>query len=580
LILTSTDCLITLVLYAISLGIGYLLLTRIKTPADFFSANRELPAWLCALAFAAGLGAQEVLALGAAAARYGVSAAAFYSLGAIPGLLFAGLFIVPLLYASKARTLPEFLGLRFDSKTRTLLAAVFALTTLVTAAASLALIARILQALHIFDGLFRAMDWPLQGIFLFTAAIPALVVLGYVLLGGLRGVIRNLALQLFVLIAGLLPVVFLGLKTIGGWPGLIASLAPSTLYPFATGSSSGLHLALAALALGLVLGAGYACTDFRLLQIPLAAKTSAAARQTPLLAAIPRLVLPVLLILPGLIAIALPTPHTTTFTRIENGAIFHETTVVRPEAEQGNGLVPATTDPATGKVLLDSAGQPILNYEMVTPNLLAHVLPNGLLGLGLTALLAALMSSLALSVSAFAAVFTCDLYQPFLSGNTNPAPDAHLLAAGRWSAVACAVFSIAAAWAALGAHNLIGLLLLAFSVLNAPLFATILLGIFWKRATGHGAFAGLLAGAAAALLHYGLTLPVAAHAGIAGAWLAVLHVYPSEWAQFFWTAISAFTVNLFVMIVVSLLTPPRPQAELVGLVHNLDPRPRAARSRR
>lgn len=544
-ILTSTDCLITLVYYAISLVLGYLLLTRIQTPADLFSASRTLPAWLCALAFATGLAAQEVLALGAAAARYGLSAAAFYSLGAIPGLLFAGRFIVPLLYASKARTLPEFLGLRFDTKTRTLLAAVFALATLVTAAASLALTARILHALHLFDGLFRAMDWPLQGIFLFTAAIPALVVLGYVLLGGLRAVIRNLALQLFVLIAGLLPVVFLGLKTIGGWPALLDSLAPSTLYPFATGSPSGLHLALAALALGLVLGVGYACTDFRLLQIPLAAKSTAAARQTPLLAVIPRLLLPALLILPGLIAIGLPTPRTTTFTREQNGAIFHETTVVRPEAEQGNGLVPALTDPATGKVLLAPAGQPILNYEMATPNLLAHVLPNGLLGLGLTALLAALMSSLALSLSAFAAVFTSDLYQPFLTRRSpsTPTPDAHLLAVGRWSAVAFTGLTIAAAWAALGAHNLAALLLLAFSALNAPLFATLLLVLFWKRATAHAAFAGLLAGAATALLHHSLT--------------AVLHTYFSQWAQFFWTALSAFSVTLIVTIGASLFTPPR-----------------------
>ena len=577
-ILTSTDCLITLVYYAISLGIGYVLLTRIKTPADFFSANRSLPAWLCALAFAAGLAAQEVLALGGAAARYGVSAAAFYALGAIPGLLFAGLFIVPLLYASKARNLPEFLGLRFDSKTRTLIAATCALTTLVTSAASLALIARILQALHIFDSLFRAMDWPLKGIFLFSAAIPALVVLGYFLLGGLRGVIHNLALQLFVLIAGLLPVVFLGLKTIGGARALLASLPPSTLYPFTTGSPSGLHLALSALALGLVLGAGYACTDFRVLQIALAAKNLAAARQTPLLAAIPRLVLPVLLILPGLIAIGLPTPRTTTFTREQNGAIFHETTVVRPEAEQGNGLVPALADPATGKVLLDSAGQPILNYEMATPNLLVHILPNGLLGLGLTALLAALMSTLAVSVSAFAAVFTCDLYQPLLSrrSTSKPASDSNLLAAGRWSAVGFTVLSIAAAWAALGAHNLTGLLLLVFSLLNAPLLATVLLGIFWKRATGHAAFAGLLAGAATALLHHGLTLPAA----ISGGWLPVLHAYPSQWAQFFSTALSAFLANLIVMIAVSLLTPPRPQAELIGLVHSLTPRPQTARSRK
>ena len=551
---TSTDCLITVIYYGISLAIGYVLVARVKSSTDFFAAGRELPAWLCALAVVSvSLGAQEVIGIGAAGARYGAVAASFYALGAIPAMLFAGLFLLPIYYGSKARTIPEYLLLRFDQKNHTLNSTLFAVTTLASSAISLALMARIIQALHIFDGLFRAMDWPLPAIFVFSVGVPAILVLGYVLFGGLRAAIYNQVLQFAVLVAGLLPLVLTGLKNIGGWSALVASVFPASQQQLQSGPHAvvSMETILAAFALGVVLTSGFWCTDFRILQIPMAAKTIKAASRAPLLAILPRLLLAALLVVPGLIAISLPTPHTTIVIRQENGAIFHETTIVRPEVEQGQGLVPARTEEATGKPSLDANGHPLLDYAMATPNLLLYILPTGLLGLGLTALVAALLSSISANLTAFSAVFTLDLYQPRFK---KAADDAHLLKTGRWAAVAFTLLSIGLAYAAFGFGSLYGALLLVFSLVNAPILATFLLGAFWKRATSNGAFAGLMAGTLAALLHHGLTLAAAARAGLQGAWIAVLHVYPSELEQAFWCTIIALSVNAAVTVTVSLFT--------------------------
>jgi SSS family solute:Na+ symporter len=312
----------------------------------------------------------------------------------------------------------------------------------------------------------------------------------------------------------------------------------------------------------------------------MAAKNVESARQAPLLAAFVRIFLPFLLILPGALAVGLPTPHSSTVVRNDNGVIYHETTVVPRAAEEGQGLVPARLDPATGEPLRTAAGPAQLDYSLSTPNLFLHFLPTGLLGLALTALLACLMSGVAASATAFNTVFTCDLYQSHIRKG---ARDQHYLAVGRWAAVGGMLLSAAAACAVTGFHGIsagsvICALLLVFSLVNAPLFATVLLGMFSKRATGHGAFAGLLAGTGAALLHHGLTLPLGAHPGMRGGWIAVLHNSPGDIAQSFWTALLAFSVNLIVASVVSLCTQARPRAELAGLVHSLTPRPRRAKA--
>jgi SSS family solute:Na+ symporter len=287
------------------------------------------------------------------------------------------------------------------------------------------------------------------------------------------------------------------------------------------------------------------------------------ARRVPLFAAIGAILLPLLMILPGMVAIGLPTPRTNTVTRFENGAIIHETTVARPEAEQGNGLVPAEIDPATGKPMQDSSGRSVLNYEMATPSLLRSVLPNGLLGLGLTALLACLMSGISASVTAFNTVFTYDLYGACIRKG---AEDAHYISVGRWATAGAVLLSIGSASAIFNFNSPLSVLLLVFSIVTVPLFAVVLLGIFWKRATGHGAFAGLIAGAVAALFHHGFTLPAAAHRGIGGGWIAAQHIYPGNMAHSFFTAIFAFIAALVVTAVVSFCTRPRPQSEMRGLV--------------
>jgi SSS family solute:Na+ symporter len=565
LILNSTDCLITLIYFAVLLSIGYSVRSRIKTGNDFFQAGRSLPAWLCGLAFlAAGMGAPEVFGLGAAGARYGFAGAEFFLIGAIPAMLFAGNFMLPYYYGSKARSVPEFLALRFDGKTRTLNAGLFAAMTILSGAAAMFLMAAIFRGLHIFDALFHALGWPVQGMFAFSVVIPAVVVLTYVALGGLRSVIYNQAAQFLVMIAGLLPVVLLGLKKIGGWSGLEASL-PAAYFHRLTGTSHGNDIKTLSLGLGLgaVLGASYWCSDFRVLQFAMAAKNMDSARRTPLYAAIGAIILSLLLIVPGTVAIGLPTPRTSTVTRYENGAIIHEITVARPEAEAGNGLVPARIDPATGKPMLDSSGGAVLNYEMAIPNLLLKVLPNGLLGLGLTALLASLMSGIAAGASAFNTVFTHDLYGSYFRKGASDEP---YLKVGRWATAGAVLSSLALACIAHNFGSPLLVLLLVFSVVTVPLFAIILLGMFWKRATGHGAFAGLIGGAVATLLHHGLTLPIDVLPGAHGGWIAVLYRYPGDMAQCFWTAGLAFIAALIVAVAVSLCTRPRPRSERMGLV--------------
>jgi SSS family solute:Na+ symporter len=281
---------------------------------------------------------------------------------------------------------------------------------------------------------------------------------------------------------------------------------------------------------------------------------------------------PFIVILPGLIAIA--TPVVTQHAMVHMPRVHAQTaaaTDAAAPAPEGRGLIPVKVDPVTGKVMLDEHGQPLLDYDLAIPNMLLHYFPTGILGLGLTALLASFMSGMAGNVTAFNTVWTYDLYQSYIHKN---ASDAHYLKMGRWATVGGILLSMATAYVAVGFNNIMDTLQLVFSFVNAPLFATFLLGMFWKRSTGHAAFTGLVSGTFAAVIHHGLTLPSdAPHAGIHGGWITVLHMYPSQMAQNFWTAIWAFSVNFIVTVVISLMTKPRPEPELVGLVYSLTPKP-------
>ena len=520
------------------LGIGWLLKAKTKTSEDFFHSGHGVPAWIAGLAFlSANLGAQEVMGMAASGAKYGIMTSHFYWIGAVPAMLFVGIFMMPFYYGSKARSVPEYLRLRFDEKTRGLNALSFAGMTVFSSGISLYAMGLLLSALLGWN--FDACIW--------TAAA---VVLVYIFFGGLTSAIYNEVLQFFLIVAGFLPLVFVGLSDVGGWSGLQARLAKVAVaqgYAAGTYTQSwqttghaaanpmGVEWFGLAMGLGFVLSFGYWCTDFLVVQRAMAAESMDAARRTPLIAAVPKMMFPFLVILPGLIAIALT---------LGGGSAFH----------------------------LPSKPDGTLNYDMTIPMMLQHYFPPGLLGLGLTALMASFMSGMAGNVTAFNTVWTYDIYGAYLKRN---ASEEHYLNVGRATTVAGIVASVLTAYLAASFNNIMDMLQLVFAFVNAPLFATFLLGMFWKRATGHGAFAGLVLGTTAAALHHGLTLPVRAVAGIKGGWLGQVTAYPSEMAQNFWTAIWAFSVCFAMTVAVSLATKPRPEAELRGLVYALTERPKS-----
>jgi SSS family solute:Na+ symporter len=379
-------------------------------------------------------------------------------------------------------------------------------------------------------------------------AASGVIVLVYIFMGGLRSAIYNEVLQFFLIVLGFLPLVLLGLKQVGGWSGLTSRLVTvATHNGMAEGAWShswklagsaesnpmGIEWFGLVMGLGFVLSFGYWCTDFLVVQRAMAAKDMSAARRTPIIAAFPKMLFPFLVILPGMLAIAM---------HVGGDAHFS----------------------------LPSKGDS-LNYDMVVPAMLAHYFPTGMLGLGLTALIASFMSGMAGNVTAFNTVWTYDIYQSYIRPK---ASDRHYLAVGRGATVVGIAASVACAYTAAKFNNIMDVLQLVFAFVNAPLFATFLLGMFWRRTTGHGAFFGLLAGTAAAALHHGLSLPRGAEVGIKGGWLAVTHGYPSEMAQNFWTAIWAFSACFAVTVFVSLATKQRKsKEELTGLVYALTPRP-------
>ncbi len=583
--LAAPDSLILLIYAFFMLAAGFSLKPSMTGSKNFMQAGRALPGWLCGMAMlGAGLGSQEVLGMGAAGTRYGLVSVEFFALGSIPAMLFAGLYLMPVFYGSNSaaasgaraiRSIPEYLGLRFDQKTRVLNAFLFATMSVFSAGIALYAMTRVFVALHIFDRLAGTLNLPPTGVLLLAMGLPAAFVLAYVLLGGLGAAMYNQAMQFCLAIAGLLPIVLLGLKRIGGWSGLKAAAPAAFSHGMAQASSGavnmhpmGAGLIVLVLGVGLVLGGGTWCTDFRLLQTAMAAKNVESAQRSPMIAAAVRIFVPFIVVVPGLIAVALPTPHTSIVIHNDNGVIYHEITVVPPAVEAGRGLVPAKAG-ADGKPIMAADGRAELDYAMATPNVLLELLPTGLLGLGMTALLACLMGGVAASITSFSTVFTCDIFQALLARN---AADKRLLVVARWAAMGGALLAFGAACAAMRFDNILEAMMLVFAFVNAPLFAVLLLAAFWKRATGHGAFAGLIAGAAAALLHHGLALPPGEQPGIHGGWIATL-IHPASGIVLgIGTAILAFSVSLLAAVLVSVFTKARPDEELKGLVHAMTPR--------
>jgi SSS family solute:Na+ symporter len=524
------------------IGIGAALKKRMKTTTDFFLSGRSIPAWICGLAFlSANLGAQEVIGMGASGAKYGIMTAHFYWIGAIPAMVFVGIFMMPFYYGSKARSVPEYLKLRFDEKTRAFNAFSFAIMTLFSSGISLFAMSKLLQLL---------LGWNQVE----SMVIAAGIVLAYILLGGLTSAIYNEVLQFFLIVFGFAPLVFLGLKDAGGWAGLQQRLQEASIQRgFAPGALTHSWLGLAgtsnpmgvdwfslAMGLGFVLSFGYWCTDFLVVQRAMAADSMTSARRTPIIAAVPKMLFPFIVILPGMIAMGL-TAHATS-----NGFAL-------PKLPDGT-----------------------YDYNNASPLMLAHYFPTGLLGVGMTALLASFMSGMAGNITAFNTVFTVDIYQAYIRPGK---ADHEYLTVGKVATIAGILLSVATAYLAANFNNIMDLLQLVFAFVNAPLFATFLLGMFWKRTTGHGAFWGLLTGTVAAAVHQGLTRPIGETNPIKGGWITdmmhqlPIHQYPSEMAQNFWTAIFAWTICFAATILISLATKRiKSDEDLNGLVYSLTPK--------
>ena len=368
------DYLILATYFVFVIGIGWVLKRQMKGSSDFFLSGRAIPAWVTGLAFlSANLGAQEVIGMAASGAKYGIMASHFYWVGAIPAMVFLAVFMMPFYYGSRARSVPEYLKLRFDEKTRGLNAISFAVMTVFSSGISLHALAQLMEKL---------IGWNYNA----CIAASASIVLVYIFLGGLTSAIYNEVLQFFMIVLGFAPLVFLALKDVGGWTALKAKLVPvatSQGFQAGTWTQSWQHMGNSienpmgvgwfgmVAGLGFVLSFGYWCTDFLVVQRAMAADSMSAARRTPLIAAVPKMLFPALVILPGMIAIAM----------------YHS----------GDHFLPLvdSADPSKG-----------INYNMTIPMLLARYFPPGMLGLGFTALMASFMSGMAGNVTAFNTVWT------------------------------------------------------------------------------------------------------------------------------------------------------------------------------
>lgn len=517
--LALIDYAIIAVYFLFVIGIGFLLKRRIKTGNDFLMSNRNIPLWITSLAFiSANLGAQEVLGMAANGAKYGLYTVHFYWLGAALAMIFLGIFMMPFYYGSKARSVPEYLKLRFDEKTRTFNALTFAVMTVFSSGVSLYALAMLMQTI---------LGWDFD----VSICLAAGIVLIYTFLGGLTSAVYNEVLQFFLIVLGIAPLVFLGLHKAGGWEGIVQHVEDAKLHVWKgldhpSHNPMGVDAFSMVFGLGFVLAFGYWCTDFLVVQRAMISRNLNDAQRTPIIASIPKILMPVIVILPGIVLLALQ--------------------------KQYSGF----------DLPVNANGQ--TDYNMVMPLLLQKLYPNGILGVGITALIASFMSGMAGNVTAFNTVWTFDIYQSHIKKN---ASEKHYLYVGKTTTIIGILISIATAYVARGYNSIMDLLQLVFSFVNAPLFATFFLGMFWKRTTGHGAFWGLLSGTAAAALTHGLTL-----AEGKGGWISNIHEFYSGTSQAFTIAWISFIVCFIVTVLVSLVTKPKPNEELVGLVYSLTPK--------
>jgi SSS family solute:Na+ symporter len=491
------------------LGIGFALKKQTTSSEEFFLSGRSIPSWITGLAFiSANLGAIEVMGMAANGAQYGLMTAHMYWIGAIPAMVFLAVFMMPFYYGSKVRSVPEYLKLRFNEPTRAFNAVSFALMTVLMSGINMYAMALVFQML---------LGWDMNASIIVSAA----VVLAYTILGGLTSSIYNEVLQFFLVLFGLLPLCFIGLANIGGWDQLIHQLPAGfgTIWRD-TGTANnpmGIDWLGIVSGLGFVLSFGYWCTDFLVIQRALAAKDLSAAQRTPLIAAFPKIFFPAITIVPGMLALA---------------------------------LIPQ----------LGHSQDPQYSYNMAMPLMLAKYYPSGMLGLGLTAMLASFMSGMAGNITAFNTVWTYDIYQNYLARNKS---DQHYLWMGRMATAGGIVISIGTAYWVMNAPSIMDYMQMIFSFFNAPLFATFLLGMFWKKTTPWAAFWGLVAGTVGAVVHYFLTEN---HT----------FVYPSMMAANFWRSTIAWSICFAITVILSFFTKAKPESELHGLVYGVEGEAHAA----
>jgi solute:Na+ symporter, SSS family len=502
------DYAILAIYFVAVLGIGFAAKRYIKTSLDYFLSGRSLPAWITGLAFiSANLGALEVLGMAANGAQYGVYTVHYYWIGAVPAMVFLGIVMMPFYYGSKVRSVPEYLRLRFNKPTHLFNALTFAFATVLIAGVNLYALALVLKLM---------LGWPI----IIGIIVAAAVVLAYITLGGLSSAIYNEVLQFFVILAALIPLTIVGLHDVGGWDGLKDRVqevnSKDELFHSWVGTGIGnVDNPLGAswvpivFGLGFVLSFGYWTTNFAEVQRALSAKSLSAARRTPLIGAYPKAFIPAITIIPGLVALA--------------------------------------TIPGLG------GNDPDKEYNNAIPLLMNEYLPNGMLGIALAGLLAAFMAGVAANVSAFNTVVTYDLWEPYVRSGQS---DDYYLRFGRIATVTGIVIGIGTALIASGYNNIMDYIQLLFSFFNAPLFATFIIGMYWKRMTPWAGFWGLIAGTlGAAAAHYGDTWDVFS--------------LGSPQAAAFWGAIAAFVADAVVSVGVSMVTQPKPVEELQGLVHGM-----------
>lgn len=527
--LLPVDYVILVAYLAVIIAVGFVAKRYMKSADDFFLSGRSIPGWVTGLAFiSANLGAQEVLGMAASGAEYGMMTSHFYWVGAIPAMVFLGVFMMPMYYGSKARSVPEYLKMRYDEKTRTFNSISFALLTLFSSGISMHALADMLRLL---------LGWNYHVSLFVTSAI----VLAYVLKGGLSSAIYNEVLQFFMIVFGIAPLAWMALHDLGGWEGLVARMnevKPQAMHSWVgtsgTENPMGVPWYGIILGLGFVLSFGYWCTNFAEVQRALAANSMGAARRTPLIGAIPKMLFPAIVILPGIIAFAL------------------------------------TSDVVGGGYAIPKDVHGHLNYNQVLPSMIVHYFPSGMLGLALTALMASFMSGMAANVTAFNTVWTYDIYQQKFGKDKN---DAQLMMMGKLATVAGILLSIGCAYLASNWNNIMAALQTVFGFINAPLFATFLLGMFTKRSNSTGAFWGLVIGTSAALAFYGLSFATGNPPGVKGGWISPVIEFRKELSQGFSVAIVAFSTTFLVNAALTLIKGrEKSDDELRGLVYSLTPK--------